>query len=106
MRYTLTPFISTLAVPSILQHNKKKHQKEYEQQYEVMTSNLILLRHLSEIASTKRVDDGMTPKKIHWQDHFNAILLVRRQQVQRLVKQLEDDDRKKSSKDSQKRQQQ
>jgi hypothetical protein len=36
----------------------KKVQKEEERGYEVMTNNMILLRHLTEIASSKRVNDG------------------------------------------------
>ena len=42
----------------------KKIQKEEEWKYEVMTNNLILLRHLTEIASSKRVPDGNKKKVI------------------------------------------
>ena len=43
----------------------KKIQKEEEWKYEVMTNNLILLRHLTEIASSKRVPDG-NKKKVNF----------------------------------------
>ncbi len=33
---------------------------------EVMMCNLILLRHLADIAMSKRVNDGNRPKKMHW----------------------------------------
>ena len=49
-----------------LQIKQKKQQKEAERYMDVMMSNLILLRHLAEIAMSKRVDDGKTQKKMHW----------------------------------------
>ena len=36
--------------------------------------NLILLRHLTEISMTKRVNDGID-KKMHWKDYFATILV-------------------------------
>lgn len=42
------------------QQKLKKRQKESEHYMEVMMSNLILLRHLAEIAMSKRVEDGNT----------------------------------------------
>ena len=49
----------------------KKIQKEEEWKYEVMTNNLILLRHLTEIASSKRVPDG-NKKKVNFLTIFFA----------------------------------
>nr|XP_040569587.1 uncharacterized protein LOC121119036 [Lepeophtheirus salmonis] len=61
----------------------KKLQKEEEKHTEVMTNNLILLRHLSEISVTKRIDDG-EDKKIHWGDYYEDILMLRQDQIERL----------------------
>ena len=54
-------------------------------------NNMILLKHLMEIASTKRVDDGVRVrsassnagrrKNIDWRDFLEQILNMRRQQV-------------------------
>lgn len=55
-----------------------------------MNANLILLRHLADIATSKRVDDGIEAKKIHWQDYMGTIIAMRRQQVQWLKSKLED----------------
>jgi hypothetical protein len=41
----------------------KKRQREEERMNEVMMNNMILLKHLMEIASTKRVDDGVRSGK-------------------------------------------
>ncbi|TRY72976.1 hypothetical protein TCAL_15695 [Tigriopus californicus] len=68
----------------------KKQQKLAERNAEVMNENLILLRHLAEIATSKRVDDGFDTKKIHWQDYMGTIIAMRRQQVQWLKSKLED----------------
>ena len=75
------------------QVKQKKQQKESERQSQVMAENLILLRHLSEISISKRVDDANDPKdkdtkQIHWKDYFSSILLMRKQQVARLKRQL------------------
>jgi len=48
---------------SLKAKHKKRHM-EAERHMEVMTSNLILLRHLAEIAVSKRVNDGNEPKKV------------------------------------------
>ena len=47
------------------------------------------MRHLAEIALSKRVDDGQQLKQMHWKDYFDTILLMRRQQIERLRKQLQ-----------------
>ncbi|XP_059080666.1 uncharacterized protein LOC131878624 isoform X1 [Tigriopus californicus] len=73
-----------------VQLKAKKQQKLAERNAEVMNENLILLRHLAEIATSKRVDDGFDTKKIHWQDYMGTIIAMRRQQVQWLKSKLED----------------
>lgn len=73
--------------PFLFQIKQKKQQKEAERYSEVLMCNLILLRHLTEISMTKRVDDGVN-KKIHWRDYFSAIINMRKQQVDRLRRQL------------------
>ena len=66
-----------------VQEKLKKRQKEAERFSDIMMGNLILLRHLSEISMTKRVDDGRSAdaKKVHWKDYYGTILLMRQQQV-------------------------
>ena len=54
----------------------------------------ILLRHLAEIALSKRVDDGQQLKQMHWKDYFDTILIMRRQQIERLRKQLQNQQEK------------
>ena len=62
-------------------------------------NNMILLKHLMEIASTKRVDDGVRVrsassnagrrKNIDWRDFLEQILNMRRQQLEKLKAELE-----------------
>jgi hypothetical protein len=59
-----------------------------------MVNNMILLKHLMEIASTKRVDDGVRVKsgrrkKVEWRDFLEQILNMRRQQLEKLKADLE-----------------
>lgn len=70
------------------QIKQKKQQKEAERFSEVLMCNLILLRHLTEISMTKRVDDGLE-KKMHWKDYFATIINMRKEQVLRLRRQLQ-----------------
>ena len=58
----------------------KKLQREEERAYEVMSNNLILLRHLTEIASSKRVPDNNAPKE-DFPHLYKQILLFRRKQL-------------------------
>ena len=53
-------------------------------------SNLILLRHLAEIAMSKRINDGRESKKPNWREYYGTVLLMRMQQVERLKKELAD----------------
>lgn len=69
---------------SILQVKAKKLQKEEERSYEVMSNNLILLRHLTEIASSKRVPDGNKPKG-DFPHLYEQIMLFRRTQLQAMA---------------------
>lgn len=62
----------------------KKLQKEEERSYEVMSNNLILLRHLTEIASSKRVPDGNKPKG-DFPHLYEQIMLFRRTQLQAMA---------------------
>ena len=62
----------------------KKLQKEEERAYEVMSNNLILLGHLTEIASTKRVNDG-NKSKTNYPPLYEQILLFRRNQLQNMA---------------------
>ena len=61
----------------------KKLQREEERSYEVMSNNLILLRHLTEIASSKRVNDGNKPKE-DFPHLYEQIMLFRRNQLQEM----------------------
>lgn len=87
--------VSNQNATNFTQVKQKKQQRESERQSQVMAENLILLRHLSEISISKRVDDGNScggkdgsGKQIHWKDYFSSILLMRKQQVARLKRQL------------------
>ena len=68
----------------ILQVKAKKLQKEEERSYEILSNNLILLRHLTEIASSKRVsDDNQHREK---QPHlYEQILMFRRSQLRKMI---------------------
>ena len=46
-------------MPQYFQLKPKKRQREEERLNEVMMNNMILLKHLMEIAGSKRVDDGV-----------------------------------------------
>ena len=59
-------------------------QREEERAYEVMSNNLILLRHLTEIASSKRVFDGNNPKE-KFPHLYEQILLFRRNQLNKMA---------------------
>ena len=61
----------------------KKLQKEEERSYEILSNNLILLRHLTEIASSKRVPDDMKPKEK--KNLYEQILLFRRSQLRNMI---------------------
>lgn len=67
------------------QIKQKKLQREYERDLEVMTSNLILLRHLAEISMSKRIDDGVE-KQIHWKDYYGTMVDMRKQQVRTFLR--------------------
>ena len=62
----------------------KKLQREEERAYEVMSNNLILLRHLTEIASSKRVPDGNKPYE-KFPHLYEQILLFRRSQLNKMA---------------------
>ena len=67
-----------------LQVKAKKLQKEEERSYEILSNNLILLRHLTEIASSKRVSDDNRQKEK--QPHlYEQILLFRRSQLRKMI---------------------
>merc|ERR1711983_321409 len=61
----------------------KKLQKEEERSYEILSNNLILLRHLTKIASSKRVPDDMKPKEK--KNLYEQILLFRRSQLRNMI---------------------
>ena len=67
-----------------LQVKAKKLQREEERAYEVMSNNLILLRHLTEIASSKRVCDGNKPNE-KFPHLYEQILLFRRTQLSKMA---------------------
>ena len=63
----------------------KKIQHELERGTEVMMQNLILLRHLTEISNSKRVNDGIPLKNKHrmsWNGYYDTILNMRRLQLE------------------------
>ena len=63
----------------------KKIQHEMERGTEVMMQNLILLRHLTEISNSKRVNDGIPIKNKHrmsWNGYYDTILNMRRLQLE------------------------
>lgn len=55
----------------------------------------ILLRHLAEIALSKRIDDGQDLKQMHWKDYFATILDMRRDQIERLRQHLQHQEHRK-----------
>ena len=60
-------------------------QHEDERGMEVMMHNLILLRHLTEISNSKRVDDGIPMKsrqRMSWNGYYDTILNMRRLQLE------------------------
>ena len=60
-------------------------QHEDERGMEVMMQNLILLRHLTEISNSKRVDDGIPMKsrqRMSWNGYYDTILNMRRLQLE------------------------
>ena len=54
--------------------NKKRGQQEKERQATIQSENLIMLQHLSDIARSKRINDGNS-KKIHWKDFYLQIVV-------------------------------
>ena len=68
----------------IQQVKAKKLQREEERAYEVMSNNLILLRHLTEIASSKRVRDGNSVKD-NFPHLYEQIMLFRRTQLNHMA---------------------
>ena len=90
LRLTKKPFKK----PWIWQLKPKKRQREEERNNDIIVNNMILLKHLMEIASTKRVDDGVRVKsgrrkKVEWRDFLEQILNMRRQQLEKLKADLE-----------------
>ena len=68
-----------------MQIKPKKVQHETERGMEVMMHNLILLRHLTEISNSKRVNDGLPIKARHktsWNGYYDTILNMRRLQLE------------------------
>ena len=68
-----------------LQLKPKKVQHETERGMEVMMHNLILLRHLTEISNSKRVNDGLPIKnrqRTSWNGYYDTILNMRRLQLE------------------------
>ena len=60
-------------------------QHEAERGMEVMMHNLILLRHLTEISNSKRVNDGLPIKnrqRTSWNGYYDTILNMRRLQLE------------------------
>ena len=71
-----------LVLPQI---KPKKVQHETERGMEVMMQNLILLRHLTEISNSKRVNDGLPIKnrqRMSWSGYYDTILNMRRLQLE------------------------
>ena len=68
-----------------LQLKPKKVQHETERGMEVMMHNLILLRHLTEISNSKRVNDGLpiqNRQRTSWNGYYDTILNMRRLQLE------------------------
>ena len=53
---------------------KKKGQQEKDRQANIQSQNLIMLQHLSDIARSKRIDDG-NMKKVNWRDFYLQIIV-------------------------------
>ena len=58
----------------ILRDKKKKGQQEKDRQANIQSQNLIMLQHLSDIARSKRIDDG-NMKKANWRDFYLQIIV-------------------------------
>ena len=58
----------------ILRDKKKKGQQEKDRQANIQSQNLIMLQHLSDIARSKRIDDG-NMKKANWRDYYLQIIV-------------------------------
>ena len=58
----------------ILRDKKKKGQQEKDRQANIQSQNLIMLQHLSDIARSKRIDDG-NMKKANWKDFYLQIIV-------------------------------
>ena len=62
-------------------------QHEDERNMEVMINNMILLRHLTEISNSKRIDDGAAGKsrqRMSWKGYYDTILNMRRLQLEEM----------------------
>ena len=69
-------------------------QHEEERGMEVMMHNLILLRHLTEISNSKRVDNGIPIKsrqRMSWNGYYDTILNMRRLQLEDMRQRLLDE---------------
>ena len=74
-RHNLSSPLRPLVTPlSLLRDKKKKGQQERDRQANIQSQNLIMLQHLSDIASSKRVDDGNL-KKANWNDFYLQIIV-------------------------------
>ena len=58
----------------ILRDKKKKGQQEKDRQANIQSQNIIMLQHLSDIARSKRIDDG-NMKKANWRDYYLQIIV-------------------------------
>ena len=58
----------------ILRDKKKKGQQEKDRQANIQSQNIIMLQHLSDIARSKRIDDG-NMKKANWRDFYLQIIV-------------------------------
>lgn len=74
---TLTSGRDSLTSTSLnynLRDKKKKGQQEKDRQANIQSQNLIMLQHLSDIARSKRIDDG-NMKKANWRDFYLQIIV-------------------------------
>ena len=66
--------LSLTADLSCARDKKKKGQQEKDRQANIQSQNLIMLQHLSDIARSKRIDDG-NMKKANWKDFYLQIIV-------------------------------